>query len=212
MNPNPTNQTDDSASTPAENTNTNDSQETDTKTDIDLNDINLDWQSARVLTVLTECDGHSNTREITDKTGLDNHVVNYRFKKLGDEELGLLTTYHPSRDDSGRTPPKNVELTDFGHTAIEAGLLDETDEETTLESTIKKVEAHNRELEAKTERLENALDTVVDDMVMLREGFIMVENALSQQLDEDESLPEYLPDDAPVSKEDYYPGTDGDDS
>jgi len=208
---NQTNNNSDPANSPAENTNSNHSQKTDTNTNTDtLNlddlDVDLDWQSTRVLTVLTECNGHSNTREITDKTGLENHVVNYRFQKLGENGHGLLTTYHPSRDAGGRTPPKTVELTELGHTAIEAGLLEETTEETTLESTVKKLEAHNHELETKTEHLENVLDEVVEDMVMLRKGFIMVENALSEQLDEDEELTDYLPDDVPVAKTDYSEG------
>lgn len=195
---NPTNTTPNTSTDPNENTDSKTSNTTDTNTDLNPDNIDLDDESYKVLTALNDAGGESDTSEITQKTRLENHVINYRFRKLGTTEngLGLLQTYTQTRKDGELTPPKGVELTEKGKAAIDAGLLDTHDPNPSLEERV-------AELEAENSALENQLDNVFEDLVMLRKGFIMVDAALSDILDDDEELTDYLPDDVPVSKTDY---------
>lgn len=195
-------ETNDSNTTRDANNTTKNSNNTDTNTDININEIDLDDKSYKVLTALNDAGGESNTSEITNETGLENHIINYRFNKLGvtgNNSLGLLRTFKQTREEGGLTPPKGVELTTRGQAAIDAGLLDTHTPEPSLEERVEQLEKENTALETQ-------LDNVFEDLVMLRKGFIMVESTLEATLDDDESLTDYLPDDVPVSKSDYIEG------
>lgn len=199
---NPTNETPDSSTTTNTNTPPKNTNKTDTNSDINLDEIDIDDKSYKVLTTLNDAGGESDTSEITYKTGLENHIINYRFGKLGTDKngsLGLLRTFKQPREDGGLTPPKGVELTERGRAAIDAGLLDNHNPNPDVEERIEELEKQNT-------TLEKQLDNVFEDLVMLRKGFIMVENALGNSLDDGEELTNYLPDDLPVTKDEYIEG------
>lgn len=95
----------------------------------------IDDRAKDILAALFENDGSATTSELRRDTGLDSHIIHYRYEKLTDQDLITLATDEdaPSRG----LAPKVATLTEKGTHAINEGLAgDIFDEQITDEVTV----------------------------------------------------------------------------
>lgn len=94
--------------------------ETDTALD-SIDTSQVDNEAKQVLNAVFDHDGEATTSEIRRETGLEKHIIHYRYDKLS--EQGLLTTERSDTPLSGPLPPLVATLTETGRRAINEGLV-----------------------------------------------------------------------------------------
>lgn len=122
----------------------------------------LDEQAEQVLKAVWDNAGGATTSEIRKETGLERHVIHYRYDKL--EEAGLIELGEADSATRGRgLPPKVAELTDEGVAEIESGLLGDEVFDSGVSDEVSVSRSQFREFRDELQRVENQVQVLVDE-------------------------------------------------